>query len=162
MKRRTLAWLMVLPMLLALSGCAAPQTTPAADTVPEASAALSTLLGEIAQNYEPGTAGCSLKAAKHAGTLLDWYAEAKPDASLIADAGGRFYKALASDAAEAFPEKLNDIFATAMLLCAEDSAGLLEDAGYTPAHAPWAQADAELFFTNLYAGMGLSMPEQTD
>jgi len=126
----------------------------------EAAARLSDLLLDISEHYHPGTAGCSLVAAKYAGTLLDLNAEYAPEFEHVGDASSRFYFSLDQAAAAQFRAQLNDVCDAALLLAANESADLMESAGFAPQYAPWDAASAELFLSGLYWGIGLELPLQ--
>lgn len=127
---------------------------------PAALDALKGTLAEISVHYFPGTAGCSLQAAKYAGTLLDWYAETRPAAEDVTAAAEAFYAGLDLDAGAVFNgEQIDGIYAAACELLDETAPDYLDSAGYRPTHYPWAETDVTALFSALYAGVGLAFPE---
>lgn len=158
MMKKTLSILLAVMMTLALCACGAktpavPSATPAATA---AQTDLTTYLTAINSNYQQGVAGCSLNAAKIAGEMLDWYVAGKPAAASITAETKTFFATLGSATAD-FTSKLGDIYSAAMQTCGTDGAGLLSDAGYTPA-ASWTAEDAKTLFEAVYAGAQLPTP----
>lgn len=128
------------------------------------------VLKNIYGRYYPGTAGSSLKAAKYAAMLLDWYvsieAEDSPDRIAKVKKTGESFASghdLSPDAETEngvpidFPEKFSAIWSSAMSLTFGDTA-VLEDAGYTP-QGSWDALDADMLFAALYEGLALERPE---
>ena len=124
------------------------------------------LLENIYESYYPGTAGSSLKAAKYAAMLLDWYVSiGSKDAPARISAVRRTGESFASShdlrpEAETesgvpvnFPEKLSAIWSSAMSLAFGDTA-VLDDAGYESL-CLWTASDADDLFTAMYEGLGL-------
>ena len=145
----------------------APDTADAKD--PSVAAGCE-VLENIYERYYPGTAGSSLKAAKYAAMLLDWYvsieAEDSPDRiAKVRKTGESFASGhnLSPDAETEngvpidFPEKFSAIWSSAMSLAFGDTA-VLEDAGYTPLGS-WDALDADMLFASLYEGLTLERPE---
>jgi hypothetical protein len=152
-------------MLLALCACgtaSAPAATAAATPAPATptpaeTTALTGALKEINDTYEPGTAGCSLKAAAIAGEMLDWYVASRPAADGISSETSAFFAGLSKDASQTFVSKLDDIYSGAMQTCGSSGADLLSSAGYT-AKGTWTAADAEALFGAVYSGTGAKAP----
>lgn len=117
------------------------------------------ILTAISTGYEDGTAGSSLKAAKFAGELLDWNADAKMSADDIKSAASGFYSALGKDAAKAFPGQLDSIYSAANDLCGKDGKELLDESGYAAKSYPWSADDMTALFGAIYAGCGLDVPQ---
>ncbi len=132
---------------------------PPVSTPDSVASQLNALLYDLWQNYRPGTAGCSLSAARLAGTLLDWYAEAQPDAAAITAAAQEFYGTLDVAQAADFAEQLGGVYSVAQELLSDTAAGFLESAGYTSTAFPWTQQTVTDLFTALYSGLGLALPE---
>lgn len=135
------------------------QSAPPVSTPDSVASQLNALLYDLWQNYRPGTAGCSLSAARLAGTLLDWYAEAQPDAAAITAAAQEFYGTLDVAQAADFAEQLGGVYSVAQELLSDTAAGFLESAGYTSTAFPWTQQTVTDLFTALYSGLGLALPE---
>ena len=146
-----------------------PVTDAAAAEDPSVAAGCE-VLENIYERYYPGTAGSSLKAAKYAAMLLDWYvsieAEDSPDRiAKVRKTGESFASGhdLSPDAETEngvpinFPEKLGAIWSSAMPLAFGDTA-VLEDAGYTPLYS-WDALDADMLFASLFEGLALERPE---
>jgi len=127
------------------------------------------ILTDIYNNYHPGTAGCSLKAAACAAQLLDWYyGIPDPDRAADAAAGSAANFAAANDLSDDavhasgipvdFAEKFVEIWRSAMSL-AFGNVGILNDAGYTPETAyRWRPAEVQTLFATLTAYMTLTQP----
>ena len=151
----------------------APQESaaPSAEPVSEAAdasdvAAGCEVLGNIYERYYPGTAGSSLKAAKNAAMLLDWYvgidAEDSPARISVVRKTGETFAADHDLRPEAdtdtgipinFPEKFSAIWSSAMSLAFGDTM-VLDDAGYE-SPCLWNASDADVLFASLYEGLGL-------
>lgn len=137
-----------------------PEPSDVPFSTPEnAASELDALLTDLLQNYHPGTAGCSLTAARLAGTLLDWYAAAQPDAAAITAATQEFYGTLDVTQAVDFAEQLGGVYSVAQELLSDTAADFLESAGYAPTAFPWTEAAVTDLFTALYSGLGLALPE---
>ncbi len=149
---------------------AAPAPEPVATPAPEAGdapapeagyapnaalGALTALLSDVAESYQPATAGSSLTAARLAGALLDWYAQERPDAASISGAAEAFRAGLDADAAALFSEQLSAVYDAARALTGDNAEDYLESAGYTPTAFPWAQSDIEALFAALGANAGV-------
>lgn len=115
------------------------------------------ILTEIRDNYHPGTAGCSLTAARLAAQAMDRYKSINNHAIAAATAA-------ALDAAPedpdgiTFPEKLTDIFTSAISLYGESGLMLLSDSGYAPLAYPYEMCDVNAFFSGLFSGLQKPMP----
>lgn len=136
---------------------ASPATAEAATEAAADYAALTALLTRISTDYQPGTAGCSLQAAKLAGQLLDWYAKYPVDASRLAQAMAEAVAGLSRDAANAYVGQFDDIYSTAILLTEDYAIDYLESAGYTAEAYPYSHASVEALFSGLQAGIPIEM-----
>ena len=129
---------------------------PAAD---ENAALLTALLQTIKAHYQPGTAGCSLQAARFAGQLLDWNAEAHPDAETVTIVTAAFYQTLDGEAAVLFSgEQLPGVYEAARALLEENALDYLESAGYQPVSYPWSADTVDALFAALFDGIGRELP----
>ena len=189
--KRTL--ILLLFLLLALSACSKPANpiqeeknvengiiAPTQITIPPTEAPVApteepgdptpiSILTDIYNNYHPGTAGCSLKAAACAAQMLDWYyGIADMDHAADAAAGSAANFAAANDLSEEavhangipvdFAAKFNEIWRSAMSL-AFGNVGILNDAGYTPETAyRWRPAEVQTLFATLSGYMALPQP----
>ncbi|MEA5051496.1 MAG: hypothetical protein VB021_08540 [Oscillospiraceae bacterium] len=161
--KKMTAVLLAAVMALALCACGTGSKGDSADTgtdagqtqekLPDADAkAFGALLDSIDTDYEPGTAGCSLTAAKIAGEMLDWYKTTMPRDDLLSDAAGTWHKAYTGDD-EAYKQKMADIFDAAQMLTGDDAKDLLQSAGYEATTMPWIYDDVGGLFTDIYTGM---------
>lgn len=124
------------------------------------------ILTDIYNNYHPGTAGCSLKAAACAAQLLDWYyLYEDPDCARGSAANFAAVNDLSANATHAngipvdFDKKFAEIWRSAMSL-AFGNVGILNDAGYSSENAyRWRPDEVSTLFETLYGGMALPMPE---
>ncbi len=110
--------------------------------------ALLQMLSDVQRNFVPDAAGSSLRAAKLAGRLLDWYSETAAEPAMLADGACRSYAASAGDAQQ-LRTNLEAVYAAALMLCGEEGPQLLEDSGYQPRVQPWSREDAQMLFTAL-------------
>lgn len=127
------------------------------------------ILTDIYNNYHPGTAGCSLKAAACAAQMLDWYyGIPDPDHAADSAAGSAANFAAANDLSEDavhangtpvdFAAKFTEIWRNAMSL-AFDNVGILNDAGYTPETSyRWRPEEVQTLFATLSGSMALPQP----
>jgi len=127
------------------------------------------ILTDIYNNYHPGTAGCSLKAAACAAQMLDWYygiADRDKAADAAAGSAANFAAVndLSEDALHAngipvdFAEKFAEIWHSAMSL-AFGNVGVLNDAGYTAETAyRWRPDEVQSLFATLSGYMALPQP----
>lgn len=147
-----------LPEAPAASPTAVPTLEPTASPDPANTATLTAILTEISESYYPGTAGCSLTAARMAGELLDWNAENRPQADAVAAETQAFFASLTADQAAAFPELLRGIYDAAGGLLAENAKDVLDTAGYAPKAFPWTPGDVIAVFDAVYQGIGMTRP----
>lgn len=130
------------------------------------------ILTDIYNNYHPGTAGCSLKAAACAAQLLDWYygiADRDRAADAAHGSAANFAAAndLSDDAVHAngipvdFTAKFTEIWRSAMSL-SFGNVGVLNDAGYTPETAHrWQPDEVGALFETLCGSMALTPAPDT-
>lgn len=100
----------------------------------EAEAELTALLERVQQEVQPGTAGCSLKAAAIAAALLQW-GEKKPMSA--ADAKQITEEYITVQAGEYFSESIALVDEACTDLQSEDAQGLLEDIGLSLTDKTW-------------------------
>lgn len=175
--KKTILWSLMVLFLFNLTACAkyaAPSPTPEAAAVTVALAAstpspvqvedrvddtLTAILLDVSENYHPATAGCSLRAARLAGTLLDWAAASAPVDPTAAATMQAFYAKLSKEDASFFAEEqLPAVYQGALALLSENGSDLLESAGYAPSAYPWEPALAKALFTALFSGMDAQLP----
>lgn len=125
---------------------------------PEAQEELKALLGAIRQEYQPGTAGCSLTAVRLAGRLLDWNATCQPDVETIGTAARAYRATLKYADVPELMGQVADIYTTAMSLFGDAAKDALEAAGYAPQRFPWDEDAAQRMFAALAAGLGIELP----
>ena len=143
----------------AVEATAEPVAEPAETTAPAVPAGteLVDILQGIYDNYYPGTAGCSLKSAKYAATMLDWYF-ASGDAESVRSAAGSFAAGNDLGPDSEFTAKLLSIYGDAINLAFGRNVEILQDAGYTPTGAVWDAQGTNALFTAVYEGAGLELP----
>lgn len=171
-----LAGMLLLTMLAACKGSETPPTsepeTSETETAPESEAttseasatesalpALTAILDDISENYWPGTAGSSLKAAIKAAALLDWYTKDQPKEDAVAAATEEWFGQLTEEDKTFFAQQIGDIYAAAKQLGGEDAAGLIETAGITSEYYPWQADAANAVFGAIYTGIGIDLPQ---
>lgn len=176
--KKIISILLAAAMLACLCACGGSKTIvsgsdvsvtpngPATDTdIPEnidalvAASLLNDILKEISSNLHEDTAGSSLTASAFAGRILDLNAGGKLSGKSARDTTKDFFAALDSEAAEEFPAQLNLVYSAAVALCGETGSSELEASGYEAESFPWNSGDAESFFSAIYKGAGLDMPE---
>ncbi len=142
------------PVVISAEASAQPdgEAAPAADYTK-----LAILLSQVASEYQPGSAGCSLRAARLAGQLMDWNAQNAGDAEGISATVKTVYDTLPGETASQYASQLNDMYRTAIQLTEDGAEDLLSSAGYTPAAYPYARIEAETLFTALLNGIGAKL-----
>ena len=115
------------------------------------------ILTEIRDDYHPGTAGCSLTAARLAAQVMDRYKSINDHGIAAATAAALDLSPEDPDGIT-FPEKLADIFTSAISLYGESGQMLLSDAGYEPLAYPYEMRDVNALFSGLFAGLQQPMP----
>lgn len=108
------------------------------------------VLDSIAQNYYPGTAGCSLKARAFAAELADVFTAAAPSPSEVSAAQRAYRESLSEADAAEFGEKLAAVAAASKELFGSNSAELLEECGYAALFS-WDPALMQPLFAALTA-----------
>lgn len=125
----------------------------AADAV-DAPAELTNLLAAISQKYQSGVMGSSLRAARYAATLMDWFtahpvSEAEVNAAVL-----DFLSTLDTEELAAFPEKLEMVHHAADELFGEYGEGLLYDCGYERQFDHWDQKQMDNYFDLIWDIVG--------
>lgn len=142
-----------------------PSPEPVVPTEEPGDPAAISILTDIYNNYHPGTAGCSLKAAACAAQMLDWYYSAgSPESAAGSAANFAAVNDLSEDAVHAngipvdFAGKFTEIWRSAMSL-AFGNMGILNDAGYAPETAyRWRPEEVQSLFATLGGYMALPQP----
>lgn len=111
--------------------------TPAKDPAASESEYLEMLMGEFAENLQPGTAGSSLKAVKEAVRLMDWGMESELTFDEISDTVEKYFKTMDAPATDKYIEQLAQLDETYQLLLTDGQEELLESAGCTDTAYPW-------------------------
>ena len=141
-----------------------PSAEPTAEVTPEPTAdpadspvaqELVSLLEEIRDGCFPGTAGSSLTSAAFAGRLLDWNADAAPDAGVISAATRKFADSLTAEQAELFPDQIGLVRAAAGELTTDSANDLLSESGYEAKSGPWTEETVSALFDAVYSGLGI-------
>ena len=143
-----------------------PTEAPFSSTEEVVDASAISILTDIYNNYHPGTAGCSLKAAACAAQLLDWYyISGTPESAAGSAANFAAANDLSEDATHAngipvdFAAKFAEIWRSAMSL-SFGNVGVLNDAGYSSENAyRWRPDEVSSLFETLYGSMALPVPE---
>jgi len=147
----------------------APTSEPTPPTEEPADPTAISILTDIYNNYHPGTAGCSLKAAACAAQMMDWYysiGDMDRAAEAAAGSAANFAAVndLSDDAVHAngipvdFAAKFTEIWRSAMSL-AFGNVGILNDAGYTTETAyRWRPDEVHTLFATLSGYMALPQP----
>lgn len=132
------------------------------NTAPESNepdAVLTALLGMIAKEYQPGTAGCSLTATRLAGQLLDWNAVSKLGKTQLSATAATFLDGLDEAGKASFlNEQIGPVYDAAMSLTGDDAADQLDSAGYKGMTMPWTAQTVKTLFGGIYSGLGLTLP----
>ena len=114
---------------------------------------LSGLLLAIRDEHRPGTAGSSLTAIRLAAQIMEWYGTvgsthvAVETMMALGDPG-------ADAAGNAYVDKLEAVYSTAVNLWGYYGEMALADCGYTPACYPYEMSDVREVFDALYSGLG--------
>ena len=114
---------------------------------------LAGLLYHVSDRYDPGSAGCSLRAAKLAGQILDWYVSSGTDQETVTDVTARFGASLDREAWSEIRAKMDDIQNGAVDAAGNNGLELLDTAGYTPSCYPWASKDVDAVFSAIGSGL---------
>lgn len=122
---------------------------------------MKTLLTNIQTDYFPGTAGCSLIAARLAGSIIDSYTVNRPTSEQVTAATQSFYNALPAADAQEYTYKLGSVYGAAQLLTQDIAAEYLASAGYQPKAFPWSSDDINAVFAAIYHGIGAAFTPMT-
>lgn len=129
--------------------------SPAATDQPTEKNAVTELLEGVFDDYHAGTAGCSLKAAWYAASLLRSGRELGTNALLAgASAFDRGYET-------PFGEKLSDKMDAVYLASLGLTDGILDDCGYDGPR-DFSADEKVRTFSVLYDGLGLTMPDLSE
>ncbi len=127
-------------MLVALaeSSCPSLQGDADGDINADSVAALQAIFADLAQGYQPGSSGCSLRAARYAAMILDWGAASANPQSEAREATDAYCASLtAQPEGGPFRDLMADIYDAAKSLCAANGAELLDACGYQAQSYPW-------------------------
>lgn len=92
---------------------------------------LKTLLAAIASGVQPGSSGCSLRAAEYACNMLDFAAESGMSEATANSVTGEYLSSLDDDARAVLVESLSMVEDARATLQSADNSGLLSDIGLT-------------------------------
>ena len=124
----------------------------AEETRPGSDPELTDILNDININFsEGGQAGISLKAAKRAAELMNWYMEKKPSGDVIMKTTENFYEGITDQ--RGFLTGLEMIYSSAKEITGKDGAALLSDAGYQ-GDVSWTMDDVNHLFNAIFEGSG--------
>ena len=122
------------------------------ETRPGSDPELTDILNDININFsEGGQAGISLKAAKRAAELMNWYVEKKPSGDVIMKTTENFYDGITNQ--KGFLTGLEMIYSSAKEISGKDGAALLSDAGYE-GEISWTLDDVNHLFNAIFEGSG--------
>ena len=114
-----------------------PEPLPLIPDLPEVhDPALEAILPDV-MNVRPGSAGCSLRAARTAAALLDWGMETELTDDEIYSAMGCWLDTLNDEDFMLFRESFYSVYDASYNLRGENAEGLLEDAGVEHSARPW-------------------------
>ena len=123
-----------------------------AETRPGSDPELTDILNDININFsEGGQAGISLRAAKRAAELMNWYVEKKPSGDVIMKTTENFYDGITDQ--KGFLTGLEMIYSSAKEISGKDGAALLSDAGYE-GEISWTLDDVNHLFNAIFEGSG--------
>ena len=123
-----------------------------AETRPGSDPELTDILNDININFsEGGQAGISLRAAKRAAELMNWYVEKKPSGDVIMKTTENFYDGITNQ--KGFLTGLEMIYSSAKEISGKDGAALLSDAGYE-GEINWTLDDVNHLFNAIFEGSG--------
>lgn len=146
---------------MALSACAKPDQTPggsnteisdtATDTTNDTTtvdetekADLISILDDIRDNMEVGTAGSSLKAVPYGAKLLDWSTDTTMDAKAVKEIVAEWLGGQDSDKLAEINEQLTLAVSTAQALTGENGKELMDSAGFDSENYPWTDAKTDI------------------
>ena len=114
-----------------------PEPIPLIPDLPEVhDPALEAILPEVL-NVWPGSAGCSLRAARTAAQLLDWGMATELTDDEIYAAMGSYLDTLGDEDFMLFRESFYSVYDASYNLRGENAEGLLSDAGVETSAYPW-------------------------
>ena len=130
----------------------ANDTTNDTAAVDEAEKAyLISILDDIRDNMEVGTAGSSLKAVPFGAELLDWSLDPTMDAKAVKDVVAEWLSEQDSDKLAEINEQLMLAVNTAQALTGESGKELMESAGFESENYPWSDAKTDIISEALNA-----------
>ena len=130
----------------------ANDTTNDTAAVDEAEKAyLISILDDIRDNMEVGTAGSSLKAVPYGAKLLDWSLDPTMDAKAVKDVVTEWLGEQDSDKLAEINEQLMLAVSTAQALTGESGKELMESAGFESENYPWSDAKTDIISEALNA-----------
>lgn len=118
--------------------------SPCPPQAQSAAASLASMLDYVDEETTVGTAGCSLKAAQVAATLLDWARTAGLTPEQARQQTADWLMNKGNDAQVAFCEKLALVDSAYQMLMGPDAQSLLSDAGCDDVGYPWGDGEAAL------------------
>ena len=124
----------------------APTPEPTPEPTPDPTAASSlqlSILSQIDENVQPGTAGSTLRAVQSAAALLDWGDATGLDPEEIETAAREWLNTLTDAQRTAFLEKLTLVRDAVDQLFTDHAEQLLADAGCENTAYPWGGAPSE-------------------
>lgn len=105
---------------------------------------LISILDDIRDNMEVGTAGSSLKAVPFGAELLDWSLDPTMDAKAVKDVVAEWLGEQDSDKLAEINEQLMLAVNTAQALTGESGKELMESAGFESENYPWSDAKTDI------------------
>ena len=133
-----------------------------AETRPGSDPELTDILNDININFsEGGQAGISLRAAKRAAELMNWYVEKKPSGDVIMKTTENFYDGITDQ--KGFLTGLEMIYSSAKEISGKDGAALLSDAGYE-GEINWTLDDVNHLFNAIFGPqlVGMFVTEEAE
>lgn len=112
---------------------------------------LISILDDIRDNMEVGTAGSSLKAVPFGAELLDWSLDPTMDAKAVKDVVAEWLGEQDSDKLAEINEQLMLAVNTAQALTGESGKELMESAGFESENYPWSDAKTDIISEALNA-----------
>jgi len=131
----------------------APTATEGEGVTMPVDAELTALLLSIRDDYRPGTAGSSLTAIRLAAEIMDWYGTAG-SVNVAVETMMALGDPGADVAGNAYADKLEAVYSSAVNLWGHYGQMALSDCGYTPSCFPYEMSDVREVFDALYSGLG--------
>lgn len=132
-----------------------PTPVPIQPTLPPVwDESLNAILEDITTSVQPGSSGCSLRAAKGAAKLLDWGAATGLTDDEIYSAVGCWLDTLDDEHLLMFFDSFAMVYNASYDLRGENAEGLMADAGISAASYPWDDTAAHAV-EMVYYGCGL-------